>query len=357
MRIAALTSGRTNPSARFRVRQHIPLLREAGMEVSEYCPAVLQGARLPGTLGRVRVRYLPPLVAGQIMLNLALRAPGIVGSYRADVTWLERNFVPGLDDAAVLLGKPLVLDIDDAIWLYNPLGKSQVARLARRADMVFAGNRFIADWCSQFCRNIRVVPTAVDASRFVPRPMGKEPDAPFVVGWTGTSGNFPYLKAIESALDPFLRRHPSAQVMVIADRAPRELSLPAGQLVFHPWTPDTEHLLLQEFDVGIMPLDDSDLSRGKCSYKLLQYMAAGLPVIASPYGMNAEVLMCADIGYAATTASDWLEALETCKASPARIRAQGATGRRVLLEKYSLPVVSSLLRSGFEDALNSVAGG
>lgn len=125
MRIAALTSGRTNPSARFRVRQHIPLLREAGMEVSEYCPAVLQGARLPGTLGRVRVRYLPPLVAGQIMLNLALRAPGIVGSYRADVTWLERNFVPGLDDAAVLLGKPLVLDIDDAIWLYNPLGKSQ----------------------------------------------------------------------------------------------------------------------------------------------------------------------------------------------------------------------------------------
>lgn len=351
MRIAALTSGLMNPSARFRVRQHVPMLRQAGMVVAEYCPLLAQGARLPGALGQVRARYLPPLVAGQIMLNLALRVPGIVGSRRADVTWLERNFIPGLDDAATLLGKPLVLDIDDAIWLYNPLGKSQVARLVRRADMVFAGNRFLADWCSQFCRNIRVIPTAVDASRFVPRPVGKAPDAPFVVGWTGTSGNFRYLKTIEGTLGQFLRRHPAARMMIIADRPPRELSLPAEQLVFHRWAPDTEHLLMQEFDIGIMPLDDSDLSRGKCSFKLLQYMSLGLPVIASPYGMNAEVLMGADLGYSATTSADWLDALEECISSPAKIRIKGETGRRILLDKYSLPVVSSLLKAGFFDAL------
>lgn len=345
MRVAALTSGYNTPSARFRIRQHLPNLRSAGVDVREYCPALNQAARLPGPLGKVRARYIPPLIVGQMALNLALRVPGVIGSYQADVTWLERNFVPGLDDMALLLRKPLIIDIDDAIWLYNPLGKSQIARLVGRADMVFAGNAFLADWCSQYCSNIRVIPTAVDSDRFVPRLTPKNPDSPFVIGWTGTSGNFRFLRAIEGALAKFLRDHPSARLMIVADRAPTELSVPLEQLLFRPWNPTTEHLLLHEFDVGIMPLDDSDLSRGKCSFKMLQYMAVGIPVIASPFGMNAQVLALNDFGYAAVKDEDWSDALTNCIQNPTNCSLRGRVARDVLLREFSVATVSSQLLS------------
>jgi glycosyltransferase involved in cell wall biosynthesis len=271
---------------------------------------------------------------------LALRVPGIVGSHQADVTWLERNFVPGLDDTALMLRKPLIVDIDDAIWLYNPLGKSQIARLVGRSDMVFAGNRFLADWCSQYCSNIRVIPTAVDANRFAPRLTPKDPDSPFVIGWTGTSGNFRFLKAIEEALDKFLRSHPSARLMIVADRAPTELSVPAEQLLFRPWDPATEHLVLHEFDVGIMPLDDSDLSRGKCSFKMLQYMAVGIPVIASPFGMNKELLCLGSFGIAAGSSNEWQDALANFFHDFATRDAAGKAARDVLIARFSLNHVS-----------------
>ena len=348
--VAALTSGKSTPSARFRVRQHLPNLREAGLDVHEYCPAINQGARLPGALGKIRARYMPPLIIGQAALNLALRVPGIVGSYQADVAWLERNFIPGLDDAAILLGKPLVVDIDDAIWLYNPMGKSQIGRLVSRADMVFAGNTFLADWCSQYCKNIRVIPTAVDADRFVPRTIPKEAGSPFVIGWTGTSGNFRFLKMIEKALNKFLRQNPSARLMIVADRSPDNLLLPPEQVLFHQWNPATEHLILHEFDVGIMPLDDSELSRGKCSFKMLQYMAVGIPVIASPYGMNAQVLELGEIGYAAINDEDWCEALACCAENRLLNQIKGALAREILVREFSVMNISAKLLDGLTQA-------
>lgn len=350
MRVAALTSGEFSPSARFRVRQHLPNLRASGLDVREYCPAVNQGARLPGALGKIRARYLPPLVVGQLAMNLALRIPGILGSHQANVTWLERNFVPGLDDAAALFKKPLVLDIDDAIWLYNPMGKSQISRLVGRSNMVFAGNTFIADWCSNYCSTIRIIPTAVDTDRFVPRPSPKAAGSPFIVGWTGTSGNFRFLRQVEKALDTFLRHHPQARLMIVADRPPSELAVPPEQLIFKKWCANTEHSVLQEFDVGIMPLDDSDLSRGKCSFKMLQYMAVGLPVIVSPYGMNAELLKLGDIGCAAVSGADWYGALyESMQRAEVWLK-KGGVARSVLLDGFSVSKVSNMIKSGLHDA-------
>jgi glycosyltransferase involved in cell wall biosynthesis len=352
MRIAALTSGWMDPSARFRLRQNFPHLRTLGFDIQEYCPAVPQGARLPGILGRIRARYMPPLVLGQMALNLALRMPGIVGSRQADVTWLERNFIPGLDNAAWLLGKPLVLDIDDAIWLYNPMGRGQIARLVGRADMVFAGNTFLADWCSQYCKNIRVIPTAVDCERFVPRASPKPAGSPFIIGWTGTSGNFRFLKLIEGALTKFLLAHPSARLMIVAERPPNELNLPPGQLIFRKWESDTEHLILHEFDVGIMPLDDSDLSRGKCSFKMLQYMASGIPVIASPYGMNADVFALGNVGAAAITQDDWLDALNKNFQSTGANPVSSSIARNLAIDAFSVAKIGPLI----SQALNNVQG-
>lgn len=352
MRVAALTSGRGVPSARFRIRQHLPNLSEAGLDVREYCPIISQVARLPGALGKVRARYLPPLIIGQTALNLALRVPGILGSHQADVTWLERNFIPGLDDAAMLLGHPLIVDIDDAIWLYNPMGRSQIARLVSRAEMIFAGNSFIADWCSQFCKTIQIIPTAVDADRFVPRATPKAEGAPFIIGWTGTSGNFRFLKMIEKPLEKFLHNHPSARLMIVADRAPDDLMVPSGQLIFRQWDPKTEHLLLQDFDVGIMPIDNTEISRGKCSFKMLQYMAVGLPVIVSPYGMNREVLNMSSTGMGPETCDEWFDCLQAASRRMGAHASQAAESRNIIVENFSVEKISKRIASAFNSVCN-----
>lgn len=348
MKVTALTSGVSTPSARFRIRQYIPLLNTLGIRVEERRPVISQGARLPGVLGRVRNRYLPPVVIGQPILNLALRLPGVIAARQSNITWLERNFVPGLDDFAWMLPRPLVLDIDDAIWLYNPLGEATVKRLVARADMVFAGNAFLADWCSTHNANVRRIPTAVDARRYLPAPDGEARDSDYyTIGWTGTSGNFRFLESIQVALAAFLKDHSNARLRILADRAPILSLLPANQVEFTKWSPENEHELLQTLDVGIMPIDDSDLSRGKCSFKMLQYMATGVPVIVSPYGMNKDVLSMGEFGIGAKSASEWRDALEAYYADRMLARRHGSAAREVILKAFDATIVAGHIANEF----------
>lgn len=351
MKVAALTSGLNTPSARFRVRQYLPQLKALGVDVTDYRPAVSNNARLPGALRHIRMRYMPPVMVAQSLLNVTLRVPGVLGSRHADVTWLERSFAPGFDDLSFVLKRPLVVDIDDAIWLYNPFGASMIGRLVSRADMVFAGNRFLADWCLRYCRNVRIIPTAIDAERFRPSSDAERALADgrenFVIGWTGTSGNFRFLREIEPALAAFLAHNRNAVFVVVADEPPLLPSLPPAQLKFVRWAPDIEHSVLAQMDVGIMPIDDSDLSRGKCSFKMLQYMAAGLPVIVSPYGMNAEVLEMGEIGYGARSNNDWVGTLEALSGEPSLRARFGRAGRAVIETHFSTETVAGNIAAAF----------
>jgi glycosyltransferase involved in cell wall biosynthesis len=353
LKIAALTSGLYVPSARFRIRQYIVPLRKYGIQVNDYFPAVSQGARIPGVLGQIRLRYMPPIIAAQMLLNLMLRVPGVIGSYRSDMVWLERNFLPGLDSLAKILKGPMILDLDDAIWLYNPMGTKMIGRLVSMADVVLAGNQFIADWCSKHSDSVHIVPTAIDCNRFVP-PSGnainamRGPDVQFTVGWTGTSGNFPFLYMIEGPLAQFLNAHPDARFLLVADQRPRFSKLPGRQIVFRPWMPEIENTIMHEMDVGIMPLRDDDLAKGKCSFKMLQYMAVKLPVIGSPVGMNLEVFSRGDFGIAARNETDWLDALECLYRDAKRRATLGENGREIVLAHYSLekstPVLAGIFR-------------
>src|SRR5262249_47540144 len=134
-------------------------------------------------------------------------------------------------------------------------------------------------------------------------------DTEFVIGWTGTSGNFQYFDLVEPALAHFFDKHDDARMMVVADRAPDFRLISGKHVTFIPWTPESEAQVLHQMTVGIMPLSDTPWARGKCSFKLLQYMASGLPVIASPVGMNADVLAKGEVGFSAISVDDWYNAL------------------------------------------------
>jgi glycosyltransferase involved in cell wall biosynthesis len=339
VRVAALTSGLRTPSTRFRIRQHIDPLARLGIEVHEFRPLVGDAAErflLPLRPKGKRVRQLPflyPPYFGLLGLRIAARVPGVAASWRHDVTWLERGLCGGWPTLERILHKPLVLDVDDAVWLAPPFGAKQMQQTAERADVVMVCNEFLADWFGRFCRRVEFVPTSVDGDVFFPSNAAN--DSSFIVGWTGTSGNFRYLDMIHEALSKFLRHAPEARLRIVAEARPENLKLPPDRIDFIEWSESSEARAVQGMDVGIMPLTDDTWSKGKCAFKVIQYMACAVPVVASPIGMTADVLARGEFGMAARTEQEWLDALVFLYEQRAEARRLGASGRASFLEHYS----------------------
>jgi glycosyltransferase involved in cell wall biosynthesis len=227
----------------------------------------------------------------------------------------------------------------------NPLGESAAAHLARSVDTVIAGNSFLADWYGRHCSDVRIVPTAVDCERY--RPKAADTDGPFVIGWTGTSGNFPYFEIVEAPIARFMSDHSDARLLIVADRAPSFRLIPADRVDFEPWTPESEASVLHRMTIGIMPLADTPWARGKCSFKMLQYMASALPVVVSPVGMNADVLAQGEIGFGPSTDDYWYDAIDALYRNRGAASRMGSAGRAVVERSYSASIVSAQLAGIF----------
>lgn len=349
--VAAVTSGVHLPSTRFRVRQHIEPLRGFGFEVREFCPMVDKYAPIPFFDGRVNRRAILPIYGAWMGVKLATRIPAIIGSYAHHITWLGREFLPGYPTLEGLLKRPLVLDVDDAIWLTTPFGEAAVRRIARLADAVIAGNRYLADWFAPYAKKIHVIPTAVDADRFRPGKDTKRNSGKFCVGWTGSASTLPFLEAIEEPLHRFLSDFPDAELRVMAERPVSFKKIPPDKWLFEPWSPQKEAAFLEGLDVGLMPVPNTKLGKGKCAFKMLLYMSAEVPVIGSPVGMNREVLSLGNCGFTALEASDWYEALAFLYRHEDQAHAMGKTGRRVVLRYFDRFVVTASIADVFRGVL------
>ncbi len=353
IRVAAITSGREVPSARFRVRQHIPHLRGFGIDVREYAPGVDKYAPMPVSLQKLNADFRVPYVLVERAwrgVKQATRIPGIVGSWQGRITWLERQLLPGYLTSERLLKRPLVFDVDDAIWLHPPAGKEAVDRIARFADVVVAGNGYIAEWFSERSRDIRVIPTGVDTDRFRPgngdRASGR---GDFVIGWIGTSFNLQFLESIEGAIRKFLADHEEARFHVVSDKPPTLMESTGRRILHIPWSVAIETEALRQMDLGIMPLPDTEWTRGKCSFKMLQYMACAIPVVVSPVGMNAEILRMGNVGLPASCEEDWYEAFSHFYRNREVAREVGQNGWRLAESRFSLKVVTPLLADLFKE--------
>jgi glycosyltransferase involved in cell wall biosynthesis len=335
IRIAALTSGKFDPSSRFRVRQHIKQLGERGINVHEYIPFINKYTPLPLCPAKFRSStYALPLSFIWNGIKLAARIPGVSGSRRKDITWLLRDLLPGCRTFEAFLRRPLVFDVDDAVWLHRPFGKEAVISVAKRADIIIAGNNYIARWFEPYSQRIHVVPTAIDTERFKPKdPLLNLENERFTIGWIGSSSNLKYLVSIEHCMKRFMVEHPDSEIVVISDKSPNLKNLPADRFRYIPWSEDIEVAALMGMDVGIMPLPENEWTKGKCSFKMLQYMACEIPVIVSPVGMNTELLAQGKLGLAAVTDSDWHDGLSFFYKNRNLAKDYGRAGR-VVAEKY-----------------------
>jgi glycosyltransferase involved in cell wall biosynthesis len=182
--------------------------------------------------------------------------------------------------------------------------------------------------------------TAIDTERFSPTP---EHDGPFVLGWTGSGSSLRYLKEIAPAIGRFFAEVPDARLVVMADAFIELPGIPYDRIELVSWSPEAEATAIQGLDVGLMPLTGGDWAKGKCAFKMLQYMSCGVPAVVSPVGMNTEVLAMADVGLAATTEDEWVEALLSLYRDRDRARALGRNGRTLAEGSFSLPVIAAQL--------------
>jgi glycosyltransferase involved in cell wall biosynthesis len=334
-------------ATRQRLLQYLPALRAAGIEVDVFPllgnahlerVATERGASVPGT-AMAYIRRLLQLVR--------LRRP--------DVVWVHYELFPYLpgfvEKMAGLAGAPIVYDFDDAIFhMYDQHRSSGVRALLggklepllSRASACMCGNAYLQDYASRFCRDCRIFPTVVDTDAYRPLPKA-DGDRP-VIGWIGSPSTWPYVRPLLDLIRSVAEQHHAAVRVVGA--GPSARNIPGIEAV--DWEEATEIAEVQRMDIGIMPVPDEPWARGKSGYKLIQYGACALPVVASPVGVNSEIVRHGDTGFLVSDAEAWRACLTKLLADPALRRRLGQAGRERIDTHYSLaahaPRLIALLR-------------
>jgi len=206
--------------------------------------------------------------------------------------------------------------------------------------MVTVGNDYLAERARRAgATRVEQLPTTVDLDRYQTAPESE--NTSYTIGWIGSPTTVGYLNLVQPALAE-VSRNDGAQLVVVGGH--RELALSGVPTVALPWSEESEVSDIQRFDVGIMPLRDSPWERGKCGYKLIQYMACGRPVVASPVGVNAQIVDHGVNGFLASTTDEWISALDRLRDAPLRQR-MGRAGRTKVERAYALQVTAPRLAS------------
>lgn len=340
---------RLGASSRLRTLQYQPFLEAAGLVV-EHVPFFDD-------------HYLTRLYAGQtdrtaLLRYFSNRLRALRMQPRPDLIWLEYEALPWLPwavEAALMpSGVPIVSDYDDAVFhrydrhrlppVRLSLGR-KIDRVMASSALVTAGNTYLADRANAAgASQVEVVPTVVDLDHYPFVPVAAARPRPRV-GWIGTPETWEGLaKPIHQTLLPVLHEMQATFRAIGASLIPTT----GERLEMVPWREADEANLIRSTDIGVMPLPDTLWARGKCGYKLIQYMACGLPVVASPVGVNCTIVEHGVTGFLASSDEEWRDAIATLLADPDLRRQMGEQGRRRVEQRYSLqlwgPRVATLLR-------------
>jgi len=325
------------PSSRYRVYQLLPLLRERGIDC-EVSPAIDSGLYSRIYLQNGSPGKLPALRAVWERRRADLRRLD-----EFDAVVVQKGVFPGLSsgwERRIAARKPLVFDFDDAIWLPRQGGstllrvlhrESAVQEVMRCAAAVIAGNEFLAEYARRFNRHVTIVPSTVDTARY---PRGA---AGATVGWIGSRTTLPYLKPLAPAFNEL-----GLQPRVIASGDPAALGFACE---FRPWRLETELAELAQIGIGVAPLPDTAWERGKCGVKLLQYMACGIPVVASPVGVHHQMVRHGVNGLLAHIVAEWKSCLAELIASPELRAKLGTAGRETVQQNYDVHQAAERLAS------------
>lgn len=349
MRILALTKyGDAAASTRQRFVQYRPALEKAGFEL-EISP-LLSNRHVQGIADGRRGN---PLSIGASYLSRV--GTLMQGARDAGALWVHCELFPYLpamfERLAFRPGTPVVFDYDDAIFhMYDSilLLREKLRPLIAGASVVSAGNEYLAEYARRWNANVHVVPTVVDTKQYVPSP--GQNGGPPVIGWIGSPSTWAYVRPVVPVLKQLCAAG-RAQFLAVGGGIDAEFDKFSG-MTCRDWEEGREIADVQSMDIGIMPLPDEPWARGKCGYKLIQYMACGLPVVASPVGVNSSIVREGESGLLATSSDEWLSALTELVDDPRMRESFGSKGRERAVNDYSLasqePRVVGLFRNAVE---------
>ena len=317
-KMAALVEGIDHVCYRYRLQAFEPYLNSRGWRIEAY-----------------------PIPRGVIA---ALRVLGRIRE--ADVVFLQRK--PPIHLYLRLLRKNvkrLIFDFDDAVFRRDSFAKRPLGREQRRfedivggSDAVIAGNDFLAQCARHFSEpdHVVTIPTCIEPNAYEREHVSggrASPDDDMVLVWIGSSSTLPLLTGRSDMLNRIGQEFSPIRLKIICDTFPRFRHLPVQPV---PWSAATEIRELMSSHVGISWLPEDDWGKGKCGLKVLQYMAAGLPVVANPFGVHLQMIEHGKSGFLADTPEDWIRAVRTLRDDPALAKRMGARGRQIVRARYSV---------------------
>jgi len=339
-------------SSRVRFYQYLPYLEAEGIHVT--VANLLENDYLQDLyLGRRR--HFGAIIGAYIR-----RLGYLFKSNRFDLVWLEYEILPWLPAGAETilssLGIPYVVDYDDAVFhrynmhphaLVRGLLGHKIDVIMRRAALVTVGNEYLRDYALKVgAREVEYIPSVIDLKRYNLSLKSENPV--FTIGWIGTPATQNYLHLIHRALIEVCEDG-NAELVLVGSSQTRLDGVPTEKRI---WSEETEVAEIQRFDVGIMPMPDEAWAKGKCGYKLIQYMACARPVVASPVGVAQQMIEDKKNGLLAATTADWVKALCALREDRGLRERMGKAGRAKIERHYSIqvtaPLLVSLLKS-FED--------
>jgi glycosyltransferase involved in cell wall biosynthesis len=330
MKIAGIISSPSDPASRVRILQYVPYFKRQGEELlpQSFLP---QKEKDPPAWS-----YSLKKITGinewrsSSLIKQVTRLPFLLKQYQFDLIWQNRMLLSGYHFMESHFKKPVVFDFDDAIWLNE--GKIAVEKAISDSAMIFAGNEYLADYAKKLNTTTHIIPSVVDTDKLFP--LGNQP-ATFTIGWIGTKSNFQYLDLVKPAIVQFLNDNKDSRLIIVSSEKPGQFIFDDQKIIFRPWQAEKENDLINDFSIGIMPLAETEWTKGKCGYKMLQYMACGKPVVVSPVGVNTRILSGAEVGFAAQNETDWLNAFHELYNDKDRYQSLSVNAVDLIQKEYS----------------------
>lgn len=343
------------PSQRFRFEQYLEKLEDAGYTY-RFSPFWDETAW--------KILYKPGHITGKIsglLRGLFRRFMLIFYARKIDILFIHREFSPiGVPWPVWVLakgmGKPVIYDFDDAVWIPNSSTSNRwtekfrsfgsTARLIRWARIVSCGNAYLQGFARNFNPHARLNPTTIDTEN-LHNIISNPPEWPFIIGWTGTHSTMQYLNELAPVIFKLAENY-QIEWRIISDKAP-SFSHPCIRFV--PWNKTTEIQDLATFHVGVMPLQTDPWSEGKCGFKALQYMALGIPALVSPVGVNTKIVDHNINGFLCETPEEWEKSLRSLIENRELLAQMQKATRKKIEQHFSVKSNTGNMLKMMEDAL------
>jgi glycosyltransferase involved in cell wall biosynthesis len=256
--------------------------------------------------------------------------------------------------------KPIVFDFDDAIFLANTSGHNvyierfknpgKIAQILKMSKRIIAGNEYLLQYACRYNKNAIMIPSSVDTERYRPVHMNKAGKDEVVIGWVGSETTKIFLYPLEDTFQELEKRYKNIIFKIVGASF---YSSRVKNVVNKNWRLEDEVLDLQSFDIGIMPMPDDEWTRGKCGFKAILYMACGIPVVASPVGVNTDIVEDGISGFFAKSTEEWVEKISVLIEDKALRESMGMRGREKIMAEYSLASNAPLFYETLKQAIDA----